>query len=1626
MSCLDNTDILRIVGGNSFQIAITVKARRVSDGSEIEDFDLSASSPVLNLIHAGEKTRKYFVTQGNQAIISFDGSEGLGYYGMEMSGSYNSEAWRFCIEKVLQLVDTNAKANIPEWSVLVDDTYFIEGTISIYGGGGGGDTVQADWTETNPTSAAFILHKPDLSVYATKTEVASGLANKQDTIVDLSSIRYGAAAGATAYQKPSSGIPESDMSEGVQSALDKADSAYQKPVSGIPATDMSEGVQESLAKANSAVQTETDPVFSNSPAAEITQADINTWNAKQTAIADLADIREGAAAGATAVQPDEMAQAIDGVEGDIDAINAKIPTAASNLNQLADKAYVNSSIATNSATYRGSFNLITDLGMNVDATHAQIAGALATAIVTADNNDYAFVQIPDSASTPTVIAKIERYKHNGSGWIYEYDLNNSGFTSAQWAAINSGITSGLVGKLADLPNNSELATLLNGKQNVINDLSAIRSGAAAGATAIQPADLTEALNGVEEEIAGLDESKQDVIEDLSTIRSGAAAGAAAYQKPGTGIPESDMSDGVQTSLGKADSAYQKPANGIPSTDMDAEVQAALEKANSAVQTETDPVFSGSPAAEITQADINTWNAKQSAIGDLADIREGAAAGATAVQPDEMAQAIDGVEGDIDAINAKIPTAASNLNQLADKAYVNSSIATNSATYRGSFNLITDLGMNVDATHAQIAGALATAIVTADNNDYAFVQIPDSASTPTVIAKIERYKHNGSGWVYEYDLNNSGFTSAQWAAINSGITSGLVGKLADLPNNSELATLLNGKQNVISDLATIRSGASAGATAYQKPSGGIPASDMSSTVQQELSKANTAVQTETDPIFSASPAAGITAQNIQTWNGEPAARQAADTALQNSVSTLQTDLAAETSARQSADAALQTAIQDEATARTTADALLQQQYNALTQSDIIVGTLPATGVPNVIYRVPGTTDFTDYMWYDGQFVPMATYGLPISAEFVVDENLNKTQEEVNASVLFDSDVDEYPESNSTGVASSGGTASKLSPFYNVAYNQFSEYQTISGYYIDPNGVRRSSSAYQIRYIELTRTIDVKINLPALGNYCVCVSNTVPGINGSVDSILLYSSTTTTKTTEASTGQYKYLLWAQSNSYTSDIVFKIESLGTPKEYLVSSDLNDINRSINYEKREELRSRSLAVKSDLYAPIFVDWMQFSHAKSGISSIDVFDVVSATQDTITLSESDAAKFEISTPAIVVFPNNVYKMVYFSGASGNSIVKNYWQSIDLSSAVKIQSPFDTVRGGNGIHLSQYGYLALAQFTASEIVSSLSIRNKNFIAGVNFRYASISDGTIYENGNEIATYTCNFTQSTQNYVELYSGRININQGFGYSGQFLQSVCSVNGNYVEINIPCHGKGFIEIQCGQMYIYADYRTAAHLYIDGELSETWNPVGAQTRHVFENKSVSESITVRFEATNATVLNRAAMALYSINFYESYSAATINSSTSIAVLGDSWTQFPALANALPEMEDYNSVVVRPDGTTGDGCGYLTKELARITGASVDNWGKGSMRADNWGLVKIDELLAHKRYDYVVVEFFINDFIAGHSTVQWLKDIYTLCQKIRIAGSTPVIVLPCMDNSDNTHDMYHESLKRGFDALSY
>lgn len=104
-------------------------------------------------------------------------------------------------------------------------------------------------------------------------------------------------------------------------------------------------------------------------------------------------------------------------------------------------------------------------------------------------------------------------------------------------------------------------------------------------------------------------------------------------------------------------------------------------------------------------------------------------------------------------NSKYPT---------DKAvadFVNSSVATNTANY------ISNNGepfTSVEELEAYTG--------TVTNNDYAFVTGTDSAGN----TYYDRYKATVDGstvtWALEYRLNNSSFTAAQWAAINSGVTS----------------------------------------------------------------------------------------------------------------------------------------------------------------------------------------------------------------------------------------------------------------------------------------------------------------------------------------------------------------------------------------------------------------------------------------------------------------------------------------------------------------------------------------------------------------------------------------------------------------------------------------------------------------------------------------------------------------------------------------------------------------------------------------------------------------------------------------------------------------------------------------
>lgn len=60
---------------------------------------------------------------------------------------------------------------------------------------------------------------------------------------------------------------------------------------------------------------------------------------------------------------------------------------------------------------------------------------------------------------------------------------------------------------------------------------------------------------------------------------------------------------------------------------------------------------------------------------------------------------------------------------------------------------------------------------------------------------------------------------------------------------EVQILISGKQDLIEDLGQIRDNAASGASAYHKPTGGIPRNDLSSLVRTLLGKAETALQAQ---------------------------------------------------------------------------------------------------------------------------------------------------------------------------------------------------------------------------------------------------------------------------------------------------------------------------------------------------------------------------------------------------------------------------------------------------------------------------------------------------------------------------------------------------------------------------------------------------------------------------------------------------------------------------------------------------------------------------------------------------------------------------------------------------------------
>ncbi len=260
---------------------------------------------------------------------------------------------------------------------------------------------------------------------------------------------------------------------------------------------------------------------------------------------------------------------VDGVTSDIqtqfNTITGKIPSQASASNQLADKSFVNSTVQTATANFRGNWDTWSAVPTSASSYPADYSGSTTPTV-----NDYLVVQ-DASGYTGDTLEGTWRFKYSGTwstdgkaGWLPEYQVNETPLTSAQLAALNSGITSSdvtLIGTALQPSNvdqtysasstnaqsGTAVASAISTKQNTlvsgtniktINSTSLLGSGDISVGT-VTSVNNTSPINGnVTLSIPSVDQSYNSA---SSNAQSGVAIAGAGFL---TEVTSSDVIDGL--------------------------------------------------------------------------------------------------------------------------------------------------------------------------------------------------------------------------------------------------------------------------------------------------------------------------------------------------------------------------------------------------------------------------------------------------------------------------------------------------------------------------------------------------------------------------------------------------------------------------------------------------------------------------------------------------------------------------------------------------------------------------------------------------------------------------------------------------------------------------------------------------------------------------------------------------------------------------------------------------------------------------------------------------------------------------------------------------------------------------
>ena len=135
-----------------------------------------------------------------------------------------------------------------------------------------------------------------------------------------------------------------------------------------------------------------------------------------------------------------------------------------------------------------------------------------------------------------------------------------------------------------------------------------------------------------------------------------------------------------------------------------------------------------------------------------------------------------IKGSIKDISEVIPSQATSSNQLADKAFVNSSINNYAAFY-----LTKNANGDAFGTYTELTSATkfwnAGVEKTPTKNDYLVVLQDETKTTALGVDPTTRYTYQGEWptgqFEFQYIVNNTALTQAQVDAINSGITKSIV-------------------------------------------------------------------------------------------------------------------------------------------------------------------------------------------------------------------------------------------------------------------------------------------------------------------------------------------------------------------------------------------------------------------------------------------------------------------------------------------------------------------------------------------------------------------------------------------------------------------------------------------------------------------------------------------------------------------------------------------------------------------------------------------------------------------------------------------------------------------------------------